>query len=46
MGLEGPWGWVLDTGLGFRPEGPEGPFQPLGLDVAFDVRIEVEGSVS
>ena len=28
---------LLDPGLGFGlggPEGPEGPFQPLGLDVS------------
>ena len=25
------WWQVLDTGLGF---GPEGPFQPFGLDVS------------
>ena len=37
VGPKEPWGWVLDTGLGFQPggpEGPEGPFQPLGLDVS------------
>ena len=28
------WWPVRDMGLEFGPEGPEGPFQPLGLDIS------------